>query len=128
MRLLVDTCTFLWLAADARELSSPAKAACTDPSNDLYLSAISAWEIAIKFHLGRLPLPLPPQEYVTSRREWLGLERLDFDEAAAAHTHLLPDLHNDPFDRALVASALVNGLVLVTPDPLIRAYPAPTMW
>jgi len=128
MRILVDTCTFLWLAADASELSPASKAACVDPANDVYLSAVSGWEIAIKYHLGRLPLPIPPQEYVVSRREWLGLERLDLDEVAAAHTHLLPDLHRDPFDRALVAQAIVNGLTLITPDPLVRVYPVPTMW
>lgn len=128
MRLLVDSCTFLWLAADSPELSDKARASCTDPANDVYLSAVSAWEIAIKYRLGRLPLPAPPPIYVPSRREWLGLERLDLDEAAAAHTSLLPELHRDPFDRALVAQAIVNGLTLVTPDPLLRAYPAPTLW
>ena len=128
MRILVDTCVFLWLAMDSPQLSAGARAACGDPANDVYLSAISAWEIAIKFQLGRLPLPAPPQEYVPSRREWLGLERLDLDEASAAHTHLLPALHRDPFDRALVAQAIVNGLTLATPDPLVRVYPVPTMW
>lgn len=128
MRILVDTCVFLWLAADAPSLSSSAKAACIDPANDVYFSAVSAWEIAIKVRLGRLPLPAPPQEYVASRREWLGIERLDLDEVAAAHTFLLADLHRDPFDRALIAQAIVNGLTLITPDPLIRAYPVPTFW
>ncbi|MDX9999786.1 MAG: type II toxin-antitoxin system VapC family toxin [Polyangia bacterium] len=128
MRLLVDTCTFLWLAADDAALSPAARAACIDPANEVFLSAVSAWEIAIKHHLGRLPLPVPPPLYVTSRRQWLGLEPLDLDEVAAAHTHLLPDLHRDPFDRALVAQAILNGLTLVTPDPLIRAYPAPTLF
>jgi PIN domain nuclease of toxin-antitoxin system len=56
------------------------------------------------------------------------LERLDLDEASAAHTHLLPDLHRDPFDRALIAQAIVNGLTFATPDTLLRTYPAPTIW
>jgi PIN domain nuclease of toxin-antitoxin system len=128
VRILVDTCTFLWLAADDTQLSAAVKAACAEPSNDVFLSAVTAWEVAIKFRLGRLPLPVPPHEYVPSRREWLGLERLDLDEQSAAHTHLLPDLHRDPFDRALVAQAIVNGLTIATPDPLVRAYPAPTIW
>jgi PIN domain nuclease of toxin-antitoxin system len=128
MRLLVDTCTFLWLAADDPQLSTAAKAACIDPVNDVFLSAISAWEIAIKYGLGRLPLPEPPQIYVPARRRWMRLERLDFDEMAAAHTHLLPDHHRDPFDRALVAQAIVHGMMIATPDPGIAAYPAPTLW
>ncbi|GMV39341.1 MAG: hypothetical protein AMXMBFR64_10570 [Myxococcales bacterium] len=128
MRLLVDTCTFLWLAADDPSLSTLARSACANPHNDVYLSAISAWEISIKYRLGRLPLPVPPSSYVPDRRRWLQLEECAFDERAAGHTHLLPDIHRDPFDRALVAQALVLGLTIVTPDPLIQAYPALTLW
>jgi PIN domain nuclease of toxin-antitoxin system len=128
MNILVDTCTFLWLAADDPELSAAAKAACIDPSNDVCLSAISAWEIAIKHRLGRLALPEPPVVYVPSRRQWLQLTACDFDERSASHTSTLPDLHRDPFDRALVAQAIIHGMTIATPDPLIRRYPAPTLW
>lgn len=128
MRILVDTCTFLWLAADDPQLSAAARNACVDPANDVFVSAISAWEIAIKYRLGRLALPEPPQAYVPSRRLWMRLEALDFDELAAAHTHLLPEHHRDPFDRALVAQAIVHGLTIATPDPLVAAYPATTLW
>ena len=61
MKLLVDTCTFLWLAADAPQLSTTAKAMCRDPDHQVFLSTLSAWEIAIKHRLGRLPLPEPPR-------------------------------------------------------------------
>lgn len=128
MRLLVDTCTFLWLAADDPQLTATARAACRNPENTVYLSALSAWEIAIKHRIGRLPLPEPPVRYVPNRREWLGLEPLDFDEASAAHDVLLPPLHADPFDRGLVSQAILNGLTIVTPDEAIAAYPAPLLW
>lgn len=128
MNLLLDTCTFLWLAADDPRLSPAARAACRDPANEVFLSALSAWEIAIKYRLGRLPLPEPPTRYVTSRREFLQVEPLPFDELAAAHEALLPERHRDPFDRGLVAQAILNGLSIVTPDPQISAYPAPTLW
>jgi PIN domain nuclease of toxin-antitoxin system len=128
VKLLVDTCTFLWLAADDPQLSPPARSACRDPANEVYLSALSAWEIAIKHRLGRLPLPEPPQRYVASRRSWLGLEPLDFDAAAATHDALLPPLHRDPFDRGLVSQAILLGLRIVTPDPTIARYPAPILW
>lgn len=128
MKLLVDTCTFLWLAADDPQFSRTARDACRDPVNDVYLSALSAWEIAIKHRLGRLPLPEPPQHYVASRRAWLGLEPLDFHAAAATHDALLPPLHRDPFDRGLVSQAILLGLSIVTPDPAITRYPAPTLW
>jgi PIN domain nuclease of toxin-antitoxin system len=126
--LLLDTCTFLWLATGDVALSSGARASIAEPLNDVYLSSISAWEVAIKYQLGRLPLPVPPERYVPERRVALHLEELEFDEAAACHTHLLPQLHRDPFDRALVAQAIVQGLTLLTPDPAIRRYPVPTLW
>lgn len=128
MRVLLDTCTFLWLAADAPELSAAAKDACIDPANDVFLSALSAWEMAIKYRLGRLPLPEPPQAYVPSRRKWLRVGELPLDERAASHTHLLPDHHRDPFDRGLIAQAIVDGMTIATPDPLVSAYPVPTLW
>ena len=128
MKLLLDTCTFLWLAADDPQLSEEALAACRDPGNEAYLSALSAWEIAIKYRLGRLPLPEPPPQYVASRRAWLELEPLVFDEDCAAHDTLLPQLHRDPFDRGLVSQAILSGMTIVTPDPVIARYPAPTLW
>lgn len=128
MTLLLDTCTFLWLATDDPNLSNAARETCTDPANTVYLSALSAWEIAIKHRLGRLRLPVPPHVYVVSRRKWLGLEALAFDEDCAAHDARLPPYHSDPFDRGLVAQAIVHGLTLVTPDPQIQDYPALTLW
>ena len=128
MRLLLDTCTFLWLAADDPRLSARARADCRTMENVVYLSALSAWEIAIKHRLGRLPLPLPPNTYVASRREWLAIRPLAFGESSAAHDALLPPLHRDPFDRGLVSQAILHALTIVTPDPAIQAYPVPTLW
>lgn len=128
MKLLVDTCTFLWLAAADPQLTRRARSACRDPENAVHLSALSAWEIAIKHRIGRLPLPDPPVRYVAARRAWLGLEPLPFDEAAAAHEALLPPLHSDPFDRGLISQAILNGMTIVTPDEAIAAYPAPVLW
>lgn len=128
MRLLLDTCTFLWLVADARTLSPRARAACRDRSNDVYLSTLSAWEIGIKYRSGRLPLPETPDRFVTSRRERLAIEPLPFDERHAAHEALLPAHHRDPFDRGLVSQAILHGMTIVTPDATIARYPAPVLW
>ncbi len=128
MRLLLDTCTFLWVVGGAPELSARARQAFADPGNEVYLSAASAWEIAVKHRLGRLPLPETPDRFVPQARDAHGIDRLDIDEAAALHVARLPDLHRDPFDRILVAQALLGGLVLVTPDEALRQYPAPTLW
>ena len=128
MKLLVDTCTFLWLATDDPGLSPSARAACRASENAVFLSSLSAWEIAIKHRLGRLPLPEPPGRYVVSRREWLQLQPLAFDEGCAAHDALLPPHHADPFDRGLVSQAILHGMTIVTPDAEIARYPAPILW
>ena len=75
-----------------------------------------------------MPLPRSPRYYVGSRREWLGIEPLPFDESAAALDARLPPLHADPFDRGLVAQAILNGMTIVTPDEAIACYPAPVLW
>ena len=128
MRLLLDTCTFLWIVGGSKELSSRAREAFADPANEAFLSAASAWEVAVKYRLGKLPLPAPPEEFVPAQRAAHGIETLPVDEESALHVAKLPDLHRDPFDRMLVAQAIVGGLVLLTPDDDIRKYPARTFW
>ncbi|MDE0102826.1 MAG: hypothetical protein OXN89_10645 [Bryobacterales bacterium] len=71
---------------------------------------------------------MTPSATVATRRDWLGLETLPFDESSAACDADLPPLHRDPVDRGLVSQAMVYGLTIVTPDPEIRAYPVPTIW
>lgn len=128
MRLLLDTVTFLWVAEGDARLSAPAREAIANPANEVFLSAASAWEIAIKHGLGRLLLRLPPGEYVTEQRRRHRIEPLPIGEDAALQVGKLPDVHRDPFDRILVAQAIVGGLAIVTPDRLVRAYPVPALW
>lgn len=128
MKLLLDTCTFLWLITDAEELSDRCREAFRSPGNQAYLSTASAWEIAVKHGLGRLPLASPPEQLVPEARRLHGIESLALEEEASLHVHRLPSLHRDPFDRMLVSQAIVHGLVILTPDPLIRQYPARTLW
>jgi PIN domain nuclease of toxin-antitoxin system len=128
VRFLLDTCTFLWIAGGSEDLSRPAREAFVDPDNEVYLSAASAWEIAVKNRLGRLPLPRPVDVFVPAEREAHGIAALEIGEEAALHVARLPELHRDPFDRMLVAQALVGGLVVLTPDEAIRAYPVRTFW
>jgi PIN domain nuclease of toxin-antitoxin system len=128
MRLLLDTCTFLWIVGASKELSARAREVFADPANEALLSAASAWEIAVKHRLGKLPLPNPPDEFVPVQRAAHGIEPLPVEEESALHVAKLPDIHRDPFDRILVAQALVNGLVLLTPDDPIRQYPVRTLW
>lgn len=128
MRLLLDTCTFLWLAVDSPKLSKDARAALRDGSNPAYLSPASAWEIGLKHYAGSLELPEPPGRWVPRIRALHELETLPIDEASALAAARLPNLHRDPFDRLLIAQAIQQGLILVTPDELITQYPIRTLW
>jgi PIN domain nuclease of toxin-antitoxin system len=128
VKLLLDTCTFLWITGGERPLPERVAALYQSPDNEVFLSAASAWEIAIKHATGRLPLPLPPQALVPQERERCGVASLAIDEESALHVTRLPLLHRDPFDRLLVAQAIVHGMTILTPDPLVTQYPARTMW
>ena len=128
MKLLLDTCTFLWIVADAHALSRRARELFRAADTDVYLSAASAWEIAVKHGLGRLPLPSPPDRFVREMREAHAIAPLPIDEESALHVTRLPGLHRDPFDRMLVSQAIVHGLTILTPDPLIAQYPGRTTW
>jgi PIN domain nuclease of toxin-antitoxin system len=128
MKLLVDTCTFLWIVGGGGVLPPRVRDLFLSPENDVYFSAVSAWEIALKYANGRLPLPEAPERLVPAERERRGMMALPLDEEAALHVLRLPPLHRDPFDRMLVSQAIVHGLVILTPDRLVSQYPARTMW
>lgn len=128
MKLLLDTCTFLWLTTDAADLSARSRALFREPENEVYLSSVGAWEIAVKYALGRLPLPAPPERFVPDQRRHHGIESLPLDEESVLQAHRLPALHRDPFDRMMVCQAIVHGLAILTPDPLVSAYPVRTIW
>ena len=128
MRLLLDTATFLWLAADSPKLSDPARELFERPDNEVFLSSVSAWEIAVKHALGNLPLPDPPEVFVPKTREEMLVRSLPLDETATLYLPKLPTHHRDPFDRMLICQAIAEGLILVTSDPAIARYPVRTIW
>ena len=119
MRLLLDTHAFLWWCEDDPKLGVAEREAIRDGANEVFLSAASVWEMAIKQGLGRLQVPEPPS--VAAPR--MGIVPLPVAFAHAEATVSPPSLHRDPFDRLLVAQARTEGMTLVTHDPLIRAYP-----
>lgn len=128
MRVLLDTCTFLWLIIDDEALTDRVKALFADPGNTVFLSVVSAWEIAVKYALGRLGLPEDPRLYIPEQREKHGVQSLALDEASSFQVSSLPNIHNDPFDRMLVSQALMNGLTILSPDELIKKYPVRILW
>lgn len=99
-----------------------------DPENQLFLSAASSWEMAIKYALGKLPLPLPPVEYVLSRMETSGTSPLPVQHLHALHAGSLPPHHADPFDRLLIAQAQLEDLKLLTVDRQFKAYEVDLLW
>jgi len=128
LKFLIDTCAFLWIAGGGHAIPPRAAAAFASPDNDVYLSAVSTWEIAIKYALRRLALPVPPAQFVAEERERRGVMSLGIDEESTLHVAKLPPIHADPFDRLLVAQAIVHGMTILTPDPIVARYPARTLW
>jgi len=128
VKLLLDTCTFLWLVTDDPALPAAARDLIVDPDNDVLLSAVSTWEIAVKHGLGRLPLPDDPERYIPKLRRDHAVDALPLDEESTLYLRRLPDLHRDPFDRMLICQAIVGGLALLTPDRDITQYPVRTLW
>ncbi|SRR5579883_84345 len=128
MKLLLDTCSFLWIIRGDSEISETARKLFSEPENEIFLSAISYWEILVKYQLGRLPLPDAPELYITKQRKLHRIESLSLDENAIAQLLRLPEYHKDPFDRMLICQAIANGLAILTPDKDIRQYPVQCFW
>ena len=124
-RLLIDTHCWLWLQSDTSRFHANMLDALASPATQKYLSAASAWEIAIKHALGKLPLPLPPATYVPSRMRASGVEALAVTLDHALAVSDLPPHHRDPFDRVLVAQAQADGLTIVTVDEALSSYVVP---
>jgi PIN domain nuclease of toxin-antitoxin system len=128
VKLLLDTVTFLWILEDSTELSAAVRRELRESENMFYLSAASAWEISIKYALGKLPLPIPPRELIPSQRDTRGILALPIDEASTLRLDTLPALHRDPFDRIIVCQAIEHAMTVVTPDERIASYPVRVFW
>ncbi len=128
MKLLLDTCTFLWLITDDDSLSLKSRKLFADQTNDVFLSAVSGWEIMLKYSLGKIPLPTPPEQFLSTQRSRHNIETLPLGEEATVHLPKLPAFHKDPFDRMLICQAIQHELTILTPDPLITQYAIRTVW
>ena len=118
MRILLDTHVYLWSRSDPSRLSAKDRSAVRDPSNELFLSVVSAWEIEIKRAIGKLDAPDDWME----RTEEFGVKWLPVRAEHVRALRLLPPIHRDPFDRILVAQSRIENLLLVTHDPFVRRY------
>jgi len=124
MKLLLDTHLLLWAAGQPEKLSASARSLLDDMQNELLFSAASLWEITIKRGLGRDDFKVDPR---ILRRGLLdnGYNELPITSEHAVAVHGLPSIHKDPFDRILVAQSIVEGIALLTADPLVAQYAGP---
>lgn len=121
--MLLDTCTLLWMTADQTKLSNSAKELIIKNSKSLFISSISAFEIAVKHQKGSIELPMPPREWVPAALRNHGVSEIPLDTAIAVRACELPLLHRDPCDRMIIATAPLLGVEVLTPDHLIKQYP-----
>ncbi len=119
---LLDTCTLLWLASAQEQLSSEAKRLIKGSRAKIFVSSISALEIAIKARRKKLTLPLKASEWFARALEHHGLSEIAVDHCIAATSGELPLIHPDPFDRILVATAALNDFSIISPDREISTY------
>ena len=120
--LLLDTHVWIWASSDPSRLADAVRRRIEQSAGKVYLSAVSSWEIAIKFALGRLSLPSSPEVFVPEQLRAQGIGSLPVEQAHALRVATLPLHHRDPFDRMLVAQAQILGATLVTADRDIERY------
>lgn len=123
MKLILDTHVVLWWLDDPLLLSLDARQAISDPDHEVFVSAVVCWEIAIKRAISKLTAP----PNLLDQLDRCGFQNLDVTSQHALQTETLPAIHRDPFDRMLIAQALIEGATLVTRDPAILAYGTPTI-
>jgi PIN domain nuclease of toxin-antitoxin system len=128
VRILLDTHVFLWWIANSELLSKQARSLIDDGTNELFFSAASGWEIAIKAGLGKLRLPDNPERFIAEQLTANAIQPLPIHLSHALRVYSLPEHHRDPFDRMLVAQSQLENLVIMTGDPWIAAYDVQVVW
>lgn len=127
MKLLLDTHVVLWAASEPEQLAADVRDLLEDGAQDVRVSVVTAWEIAIKQSIGKLELPRPAEHWLPEVLRRTGFELAEVGLAAALRVRALPWHHRDPFDRLLVAQAAEDGYTLVTRDRFLSAYAIPIL-
>ena len=127
-RALLDTHAFLWWNEEPERLSARAHEFIEEGTNAVFLSAVSAWEIAVKYSKGHLELPQEAQDYVLTRVGREGFLPLAIEISHALRAGMLPPVHRDPFDRLLIAQSQIERLPILTSDPNIARYDVEVIW
>jgi PIN domain nuclease of toxin-antitoxin system len=126
MKVLLDTNTFLWGLSAPEKLSPTARKAVA--SSERLLSVASIWEVLIKVRIGKLPLPIPAGEYLTSQMSTNGVSVLSVKLDHVLQIENLPMHHRDPFDRILIAQSMEEDWPVITSDPVFKKYPVRVIW
>lgn len=122
MKILLDTNIFLWLFLYPSRISADVVTILKDSQNEIFLSAASAWEIAIKFGINKLQLPDAPETYVPARMKFAGFKSLEITHAHVLAIAKIPLIHKDPFDRLLVTQANAENLTILSADKIFAQY------
>jgi PIN domain nuclease of toxin-antitoxin system len=128
MKLLLDTHTFLWLNNDVDQLSETVKRLCATGTHDFYLSIASAWEMQIKNQLGKLKLDVTVEEMVNKNQQENNIQLLPIDLAHISHLKRLPSHHKDPFDRIIIAQAILENMPIISVDQMFSDYDVTVYW
>jgi len=128
MRVLLDTHAFLWFISGSKKLSSVARNMIADLDNEVFLSVASLWEIAIKVSLGKLDLVQPYEELIPEQLQQEEISTLPIELEHLTNMIKLPFHHRDPFDRLIIAQGIVEGLPIVSFDPVFADYPVRIIW
>ena len=128
MKYLLDTNVFLWSSGAPEKLNRQATALLCSGSSEVYLSAASSWEIAIKFALRSLRLAVPPSQFIPDALRILSIRSLEISHFHSLAAGALPQHHRDPFDRMLIAQACSEEMVLLTADPVFAKYDVKTVF
>jgi PIN domain nuclease of toxin-antitoxin system len=126
MKVLLDTHTFLWGLSAPEKLSLTARNAVA--SSERFLSVASIWEVLIKVRTGKLPLPVPAGDYLTTKMAANGVSVLPIELEHVLQIEKLQLHHRDPFDRVLIAQSLEEGWPIITSDPVFKKYPIRVIW
>ena len=128
MKILLDTHAFLWWVMDDPKLSVKAKKLLKDSDHEFFLSVVSAWEIAIKSRLKKISLSKKAEDFVLEQMDLNSISPLSIQMKHALHVEKLPDHHEDPFDRLIVAQAHLENMALLTCDKMIKKYDVNSLW
>ncbi len=128
MKLLLDTCTFVWLTQEPEKISAKAKRAIDQVANDLFLSHASIWEIHLKAKSGKLKLPDTPRRWISQQLAARGVVDWSIDLESLHETSELPPIHKDPFDRLILAQAQIHHFHIVSPDDFFAEYGTNVIW